>query len=120
MPNPSTPDDFLPLKPVVVHILLALAAGDSHGYGVIQSVRTDSEGRIHLETGPFYRHLKRLLDDGLVEESKVRPEEVDARRGAYYGLTTLGRRVLAAEQERLTKLVSLGRALAVLPRNSSS
>jgi DNA-binding PadR family transcriptional regulator len=113
-------DDFLPLKPVVVHILLALSAGDSHGYGVIQAVRAHSDGRIQLETGPFYRHLNRLLDDGLVEDSGTRPVDVDTRRGAYYRLTPLGGLVLSAEEERLAKLLSLTRSLSGAAREGSA
>jgi DNA-binding PadR family transcriptional regulator len=105
---------WLPLKPVVFHILLALAEGDSHGYGVIRSVRERSEGRIHLETGPFYRHLRKLLDDGLVAETDARPEDDDPRRGAYYGLTAAGRSVLAAESTRLAGLVTATRRLGLL------
>lgn len=106
---------WLPLKPVVFHILLALAEGDSHGYGVIRSVRERSEGRIHLETGPFYRHLRKLLDNGLVAESETRPEDDDPRRGAYYHLTVSGRAVLSAESRRLAGLVRATRTLGLLP-----
>ena len=101
----------LPLKPVVFHVLLALAERDLHGYGVIRSVRERSHGRIRLQTGPFYRHLRKLTDDGLVEESPERPDDDDPRRGAYYRLTTLGREVLDAEAERLAALVSATDAL---------
>ncbi|MGD8279300.1 MAG: helix-turn-helix transcriptional regulator [Gemmatimonadota bacterium] len=108
-------ETWLPLKPVVFHILLALAEGDSHGYGVIRSVRARSEGRIHLETGPFYRHLRKLLDGGLVEETEARPEDDDPRRGAYYRLTATGRSVLTAESRRLAGLVTATRRLGLFP-----
>lgn len=107
-------ESHLPLKPVVFHILLALAEAQAHGYGVIQSVREGSAGRIHLETGGFYRHLKKLLDDGLVAESDDRPADADARRGAYYRLTPFGREVLAAESHRLSGLVDATRSLGLL------
>ena len=103
----------LPVKPVVFHILLALVEGDLHGYGVIQAVRERSEGRIHLQTGPFYRHLKKLIDEGLVEESSDRPKEADPRRGAHYTLAPLGRGVVAAEANRLETLVSVSRSLGL-------
>ncbi|MGD8332008.1 MAG: PadR family transcriptional regulator [Acidobacteriota bacterium] len=112
-PTPTDIDRHLPLKPVVFHILLALAERDAHGYGVIQAVRERSDGRIQLQTGPFYRHLKKLIDDGLVEESPDRPADDDPRRGAYYRLTTPGREVLAAEADRLALLVSASEALGV-------
>lgn len=120
----SSPSDrtesHLPLKPVVFHILLALAEGDSHGYGVIQSVRERSDGRIHLETGGFYRHLRKLLEEGLVEESGYRPEDDDPRRGAYYRLTELGGAVLAAEWKRLEGLVAATAGLAAIRGEGSS
>lgn len=117
-PRSSSPsaDAYLPLKPVVLHILLALAERDLHGYAVMQAVRGSSEGRILLQTGPFYRHLKRLLDDGLVAEAAERPAEDDPRRGAYYRLTELGREVVGAETRRLTTLLSSTQTLGLLDR----
>lgn len=101
----------LPLKPVVFHILLALAEKNSHGYGIILAVRERSAGRIQFETGPLYRHLRKLLETGLVVETDERPVEDDGRRGAYYALTELGREVLAAETARLAGLVAHSRRL---------
>ena len=103
----------LPVTPVILEILIALGEGPLHGYAVAQAVRGRSGGRIRLETGPLYRHLKRLLDDGLVEESPQRPAEDDARRGAYYRLTSLGRGVVAAETRRLGELVALARRMGL-------
>ena len=107
-------DRYLPLKPVVLHILLALAESESHGYGVIQLVRERSEGHIQLQTGPFYRHLKKLMDNGLVEESAARPAGDDPRRGAYYTITALGKDVVAAEARRLATLVAMTRDLGLM------
>jgi DNA-binding PadR family transcriptional regulator len=116
----TTPaEKHLPLKPVVFHILLALAEQDLHGYGVIQAVRQRSEGRIELQTGPFYRHLKKLIDAGLVRESRARPENDDPRRGAYYCLTGLGEEVVRAEAERLATLVTATEALGLTDRRTS-
>jgi len=112
-PTSKSADLFLPLKPVVFHILLALAEQESHGYGVIQTVRDRSGGRIKLETGPFYRHLKKLMNGRLVVESDRRPENDDSRRGAYYRLTSLGREVLTAETRRMAGLVSLTEELGL-------
>lgn len=109
----------LPLKPVVFHVLLALAEGELHGYGVIQAVRERSEGRIQLQTGPFYRHLRKLMDGGLVEEATSRPADDDPRRGAYYRLTALGREVLAAEARRLAALVSATEELGMIDSDGS-
>ncbi len=108
-------EQHLPVKPVVFHILFALAGGDCHGYGVIRKVRERSEGRIQLESGPFYRHLRKLLDDELVAEADTRPPDDDPRRGAYYRMTQLGRDVLAAESQRLARLVAATEEMGLLP-----
>lgn len=99
-------DRVLPLKPVVFHILLALAEKPSHGYGVIQTVREQSVGRIPLPTGVFYRHLRRLIDDGWIETVPGPRGGDDPRRGTYYSLTSLGRAVLRADWRRMADLVS--------------
>ena len=70
-----------PLKPAVFHILLALAAGDNYGYAVMQSVRRTSDGRVPLSPGSFYRHLAKLMNDGLVAELSQRRGSDDPRRG---------------------------------------
>lgn len=115
--RPRSPDplEFVPLKAAVLEILLALGETPLHGYAILQQVRDRSGGRVVLETGPLYRHLKRLLDDGLVVETDE-PETVqdgdDRRR--YYTLTALGREVLAVEGRRLSGLVQRGRDLGLI------
>jgi DNA-binding PadR family transcriptional regulator len=113
--GPGSADRHLPLKPVVFHILLALAESDAHGYGVIQSVRIQTSGRIHLETGPFYRHLRKLMERGWVEESGARPSKDDPRRGAYYRLTPQGLEVLTAESRRMAEVVSMTAEMGLVP-----
>lgn len=106
-------EDFLPLKPAVVLILLVLGEGELHGYAIARAVRARSNSRVKLETGPLYRHLKKLLDSGLVVEAKVQtPADHDERR-RYYRLTQLGREVLALEAERLSGLVEATRQLGL-------
>jgi DNA-binding PadR family transcriptional regulator len=97
---------FLPLKTQWFHIMLSLAAGEQHGYGIMQDVLDRTTGKVHLWPATLYGSLKRLIEADLIEESKKRPapEEDDARR-RYYRLTTLGKRVLDAECERLQELV---------------
>ena len=112
-PRSSSIGKWLPLKPVQLHVLLALAEGDSHAYGIIQSVKARSAGRIKLETGPLYRHLMKLTDGGLVGNAAERPTDDDPRRGTYYTLTPLGKDVLAAESERLEEVVSLVKELGL-------
>jgi DNA-binding PadR family transcriptional regulator len=94
-----------PLKPAVLHILMALAGKEIHGYAVMQAVRDQSGGRVPMRTGSFYRHLSRLIDDGLVDEAPSR-KGTDPRRGASYRLTPRGRQRLASERRRLSELVA--------------
>ena len=103
------------MAPAAFHILIALAEQDRHGYGIMLRVREQSGGRIPLRTGAFYRHLSRLIDDGLVVEA-ARPPDSDPRRGAYYRLTAAGRRVAAAERERLIDMVEASDVLRRAPR----
>jgi len=94
------------LKPAAIHILLALAEHDSHGYAVMQTVRQQSGGHISLKTGSFYRHLSTVMDAGLVTEAPGPKSGDDPRRGTYYRLTARGRQVLVAERFRLNDLVA--------------
>jgi DNA-binding PadR family transcriptional regulator len=98
--------DFLPLKPVDLELLLALAGEDRHGYGLVQEISAHTNGLIVLDPGNLYRVIKRLLADGLIEEGSARPADAGDERRRYYRITTLGGRVLAAELERLRALVS--------------
>jgi DNA-binding PadR family transcriptional regulator len=97
---------FIPLKTQWFHIMLSLAAGEQHGYGIMQDVLDRTTGKVRLWPATLYGSLKRLIEADLIEESKKRPapEEDDARR-RYYRLTTLGKRVLDAECDRLQDLV---------------
>ena len=101
-------ESFLPLKPHWFHVLLSLAEQDQHGYGIMQDVLARTGGKVRLWPATLYGSLKRLIDEGLIEESGERPapEHDDARR-RYYRLTALGRSVLEAESERLEELVSV-------------
>ena len=110
---PDTPQDHLPLKPVDLELLLALAHGDQHGYGLVQAVATHTDGLIVLDPGNLYRVIKRLLDTGLVAESGKRAATDAGERRRYYHLTTMGERVLAAELDRLRRLINLGSTRAV-------
>jgi DNA-binding PadR family transcriptional regulator len=105
-----------PLKPAVFHILLALAARDNYGYAVMQAVRKASDGHVPLSPGSFYRHLAKLMDDGLVVEAAPRRGGDDPRRGVYYRLTARGHSVLADERRRLAALVAAIDGLGVVPR----
>jgi DNA-binding PadR family transcriptional regulator len=99
-----------PLTPAVFHILLALADEERHGYGIMQEVADRTERQVILGPGTLYGTIKRLLADGLIEESGERPDpEIDDQRRRYYRLTTLGRRAASAEARRLAQLVRVSR-----------
>lgn len=100
------PEDHLPLTPAVLNILLALAGGERHGYGIMREVREGTDGMIRLGPGTLYTAIKRLLEGGLIEESDERPDpEIDDQRRRYYRLTDFGQKVVTAEVERLEGIV---------------
>jgi DNA-binding PadR family transcriptional regulator len=107
------------MKPAVFHILLALAGADSYGYAIMQAVRDQSGGSVPLRTGSFYRHLAKLIEDDLVSEVPP-PRSSDPRRRSYYRLTPRGRRALAAEQRRLSDLLSAIEGLPVPARKGNA
>jgi DNA-binding PadR family transcriptional regulator len=104
------PADHLPLTPAVLHILLALAGGEMHGYAMMREVDQLSGGTIRLGPGTLYRSIKRLLDDKLIEEAGERQDPaLDDDRRRYYRLTALGGQVLALETDRLERLLAAAR-----------
>lgn len=108
MPTASNLNDLLPLSPAVLHILLALAEGEQHGYAIMQQTTALSAGKVRLGPGTLYRSIKQLLKDGLIEESAQRPDPaLDDQRRRYYRLTAWGKQVLSAEVERLTRLIQV-------------
>jgi DNA-binding PadR family transcriptional regulator len=110
------PGDFLPLTPVALHVLLALADGERHGYGIMLEVRERTGGKVRLGPGTLYGAIKRLKEGGVIEESEARPDpEADDERRCYYRLTGFGRAVLTAEVERLDGLVRDARRKGAFP-----
>ena len=100
------PESFLPLPSATLHILVALGAGEKHGYAIMRDVEALSDGAVRLGPGTLYGSVKRLLADGLIEEMTSRPDPaLDDQRRRYYRLTGLGERVCAAELQRLEALV---------------
>jgi DNA-binding PadR family transcriptional regulator len=109
------PGDLLPLTPAVFHILLALADEERHGYGVMKEVEARTGGEVRLGPGTLYGSIKRMLSDGLIEESEERPDaELDDQRRRYYRITDFGRRVAGMEAERLQALIDAARAKKLL------
>jgi len=98
------------LTPAVFHILLALADGESHGYGIMQDVERFTNGETRLGPGTLYRSIQRMLVDGLIEELTISlHDETDEDRRRYYRLTPKGRSVATREAERLADLVDAAR-----------
>lgn len=117
----NKPEDLLPLSPAIFHILLALADGDRHGYGIMQEVKSRTEGRVRLGPGTLYGAVKRLLEKGLIEETEERADpELDDERRRYYRLTEFGQKVLRAEAERMVRLVKQAQAKQLWPGWSPS
>jgi DNA-binding PadR family transcriptional regulator len=102
-------DAFLPLSPATLHILLALAGDDLHGYAIMQEVSHQSGGRYRLSPGTLYDNLQKLVEQRLVQELGHRAGDRDPRR-RYYRLTSAGRTVLAAEVSRLDGVVREARS----------
>ena len=115
--NEQRPSDFLPLTPAVLHILLALADGEQHGYAIAQAVEELTSGTVRMGPGTLYGSIGRMVGNGLIEESaRARSRGGDDPRRRFYRLTTLGRRVLESETDRLARVVALARAKNVLRR----
>jgi len=104
-----------PLTPAVFHILLSLADGEKHGYGIMQEVAARTNSSFLMGPGTLYGTLKRMLEAGLIEESGERRDPaLDDQRRRYYRLTRQGRRAGASEAERLEGLVRQARAKSLL------
>ena len=105
-----------PLTPAIVHILLALADEDRHGYGIMQEVRRLTDGAVRLGPGTLYGTIKRLLAARLIEEADERPDPaLDDERRRYYRITSSGRRALREESARVAALLAAARAKRVYP-----
>lgn len=110
---------LLPLPPATLHILLAVADEERHGYAIIQEVAARTDGAVKMSAGTLYRSIQRMVEQGLIEEcdSRAAPAGDDARR-RYYRLTPFGLNVARAETKRLAALVRLARSHGVLPRGA--
>ena len=100
-----------PLPPAVFHLLLALRDGEQHGYGLMHRVEELTDGEVRMGPGTLYGAIKRMLADGLIEETEERPDPtLDDQRRRYYRITAAGERACAAEVERLERLLRSARA----------
>ncbi len=114
-------DAMLPLSPIDLQILLVLTEGDVHGYGLMKAVEEQSAGKVRLEVGSLYRVIKRLLANGLIEETSDGPSDTrdnSTHRGPkprrFYRMSEFGREVAAAEAGRLSEVLETARAQALI------
>ncbi len=114
MPDPK-PDSLLPLPAAVFHILIALADRDRHGYSIMQDVSARTAGKVELSAGTLYSSIRRMLEQGLIEELAESPDpsSTDERR-RYYRLTRFGRRAATAEAERMSAMLKQARATGLV------
>jgi len=100
------------LPPPVFHILISLADGERHGYAIMQEVAERTAGKLKLSPGNLYGSIKRMLEDGLIEEVQQRSKDDDERR-RYYRITKAGRKAAAEEMDRLSSLLRQARATSL-------
>ena len=117
--NNPQPEVLLPLSVPVFQILLSLAERDRHGYGIIGDVRERSRDEVVLSTSTLYGAIKRMMRDGLVERSDMRPDpELDDERRRYYRITEFGNEVAACEVQRINRLAEMVRDTEFVRRSS--
>ena len=108
---------LLPLQPTTFHILLSLTDEERHGYAIILEVARRTQGELKLSAGTLYRSIQRMVESGLITETRNRPEMDDERR-RYYRITPLGKAVAEAEAGRLRDLLKMARLCGVAPRTT--
>ncbi len=111
----------LPLSPPAFAILLVLCDGDKHGYAILREVNETTQGTVRLLPGTLYNLIKRMLEDGWIEELGKRPDpSINDERRRYYHLTSLGQTVVSLETERLASLLNIARQHGILSEESAS
>ena len=117
----QNPSDLLPLPVSQLHILLALAGGDKHGYAIMREVQVLTGGSATMGPGTLYGAVKKMLNAGLIDESEERPDPaLDDQRRRYYRITPLGARVLDAEVSRMERLARTARARQAAARRQGT
>ena len=120
MSRPHPADEveaLLPLPTAVFHILVALADRDRHGYSIMRDVSTRTDGKVRLSAGTLYSAIRRMLEQGLIEELRESPDpESDDERRRYYRITAFGREAALAEARRVSDLLQQARATGLIPR----
>ena len=98
-------DELLPLSPLTMAILLALADGDRHGYALMQDIEAQTDGALKPGTGSLYAGLQRLMGDALIAEADGEPGA--DRRRRYYSITEAGRDIARAEAQRMLRVLNV-------------
>ena len=112
-------DALLPLPPATFHILISVADVERHGYAIIQDIAARTGGEIQMSAGTLYRSIQRMQEQGLIVESRKRPDpEEDDERRRYYQITSFGAAVARAEAGRLAQLIKLARARGIAPERA--
>ena len=104
-----------PLPSAAFQILISLADGDLHGYGIMRQVEEQTNGRMRLGPGTLYSSIQAMLEEGLIEEVNGNSnQEIGHERRRYYRLTTSGRKLACDEAERLAELLCVARTKKIL------
>lgn len=111
-------DALLPLRPVEFHILLSLASGERHGYGIIQDIEARGESSVP-DVGTMYRALARMVDSSLIAWAPAQSKDSSDERRNYYRITDKGLRVAKAEARRLQALTRAARLGGLLEKATS-
>ena len=119
MGDEAAVERHLPLRPVEFQILVGLGRGPTHGYALLQAAR-ERAGAVVPGLATLYRALQRLEHRGLLEQQPTEGEDPTDERRRAFRLTPLGRRVASAEARRLSDLVELARAGALLEGEGGS
>ena len=108
-----------PLPVPVFHILVAVADRERHGYAIMQDIQARTNGKLRLGPGTLYGTIKRMLDEGMIEELDERPDAgADDVRRRYYRITAAGRKAAREESARLTMLLRQARAMGLAPKKA--
>jgi DNA-binding PadR family transcriptional regulator len=114
------PKEKIPLSPIALYVLLALADGDRHGYAIIKEIETATGGAIRLLPGTLYRLIKQLVDDAwIIEVEAPRSAAADDDRRRYYRITPWGRQIAQAEVDRLAGVMRMARAAKLIPSSAA-
>jgi DNA-binding PadR family transcriptional regulator len=112
----STSQPGLPLTPAVLHILLALALEERHGYGIMKQVERESGGKVKMGPGTLYGSIGRMIQAGLIRESDKRPDPaMDDERRIYYAITGAGQKALEGELDRYREVVAVATEKRLTP-----